>query len=96
MYLGRIVEHGPAEQIFAEPHHPYTQALLASIPSIAIDPDRRGAKPAALGDIPSPSNPPGGCHYHPRCPHATRRCTIVKPPLQQVGDGASMCWLNVD
>ena len=94
MYLGRIVEHGRTERIFTEPHHPYTKALLSAIPS--LDPDRRGIKPAALGDVPSPSNPPAGCHYHPRCPHATRRCSIVTPPLQTIGDGASMCFLDVD
>jgi peptide/nickel transport system ATP-binding protein len=91
MYLGRIVEIGPTERIFTEPRHPYTKALLASIPS--LDPARRGIKPAALGDVPSPDNPPSGCHYHPRC--AVRRpvCSREDPPVVEFPDGMSRCVL---
>jgi len=92
MYLGRIVEHGPTERIFARPSHPYTQALLAAIPS--IDPGRRGGAPAVLGDVPSPSHPPSGCPFHTRCPHAVDRCRSAMPPPHPVeGGGISRCIL---
>jgi peptide/nickel transport system ATP-binding protein len=91
MYLGRIVELGPTERIFAEPRHPYTKALLASVPS--LDPAQRGIKPAALGDVPSPANPPSGCHYHPRCPVRLADCSRVDPPVVQFADGMCRCVL---
>src|SRR5262245_23880622 len=79
MYLGRIVEQGRTERVFAAPQHPYTQALLASIPS--LDPDCRGVKPMALGDVPSPLRPPSGCHFHPRCAVRLSACAAYDPPL---------------
>lgn len=91
MYLGRIVEIGPTERIFTEPRHPYTKALLASIPS--LDPARRGVKPAALGDVPSPDNPPPGCHYHPRCAVRLPVCSREDPPVVEFPDGMSRCVL---
>ncbi len=91
MYLGRIVELGPTERIFAEPRHPYTKALLASVPS--LDPAQRGIKPAALGDVPSPANPPPGCHYHPRCPVRLPDCSRVDPPVVTFADGMCRCVL---
>jgi peptide/nickel transport system ATP-binding protein len=91
MYLGRIVEIGPTERIFTEPRHPYTKALLASIPS--LDPARRGIKPAALGDVPSPDNPPPGCHYHPRCAVRLAVCSREDPPVVEFPDGMSRCVL---
>ena len=91
MYLGRIVEIGPTERIFTEPRHPYTKALLASIPS--LDPARRGIKPAALGDVPSPDNPPPGCHYHPRCAVRLPVCSREDPPVVEFPDGMSRCVL---
>jgi peptide/nickel transport system ATP-binding protein len=91
MYLGRIVETGPSEQIFSAPRHPYTKALLASIPS--LDPERRGAKPIALGDVPSPEHPPSGCHYHPRCTVRLAQCSRVDPPVVQFPDGMCRCVL---
>lgn len=91
MYLGRIVEIGPTERIFTEPRHPYTKALLASIPS--LDPARRGIKPAALGDVPSPDNPPHGCHYHPRCAVRLPVCSREDPPVVELPDGMSRCVL---
>lgn len=94
MYLGRVVEEGPAERLMENPYHPYTQALLASVPS--LDPDRRGVEPAALGDVPSPANPPTGCHYHPRCAQKLERCGRDHPPVVQLGDGCSRCFLSAD
>jgi peptide/nickel transport system ATP-binding protein len=91
MYLGRIVELGPTERIFSEPRHPYTKALLASVPS--LDPGQRGIKPAALGDVPSPANPPPGCHYHPRCPVRLPDCSRVDPPVVTFADGMCRCVL---
>ena len=78
MYLGRIVEYGPTEEVFANPRHPYTQALLAAVPK--IDPQTKAEKIHLTGDIPSPVNPPSGCHFHPRCPHVMPQCRQQYPP----------------
>jgi len=91
MYLGRIVETGPTERIFTAPRHPYTKALLASIPS--LDPARRSARPAALGDVPSPERPPSGCHYHPRCSVRLESCGREDPPVFAFADGICRCVL---
>jgi len=90
MYLGRIVETGRTERIFADPKHPYTQALLASVPS--LDPDRRSqTKPLVMGDIPSPEHPPTGCHYHPRCAVRLPRCAEDVPAATALPDGICRC-----
>ena len=91
MYLGRIVETGPTERIFTDPRHPYTKALLASIPS--LDPARRSTRPVALGDVPSPERPPPGCHYHPRCSVRLESCASVDPPVIAFADGVCRCVL---
>jgi peptide/nickel transport system ATP-binding protein len=92
MYLGRIVEEAPAEEIFARPNHPYTQALLAEVPRIEA---RKREFTAVKGEIPSPLNPPSGCHFHPRCPHAMPVCREVAPALKDVAPGhRSACHLN--
>jgi peptide/nickel transport system ATP-binding protein len=76
MYLGRIVEEGPADEVFAQPNHPYTQALLAEVPRL----ERKRLVFAPIkGEIPSPLAPPPGCHFHPRCMHATARCRTEAP-----------------
>jgi peptide/nickel transport system ATP-binding protein/oligopeptide transport system ATP-binding protein len=78
MYLGRIVESGACEAIFAEPRHPYTQALLAAVPVLATGRRQRRILP---GDPPSPLRPPPGCHLHPRCPYAQDLCRRSRPDL---------------
>jgi peptide/nickel transport system ATP-binding protein len=93
MYLGRVVESGPAAEVFAAPNHPYTQALLAEVGS--IEPKKRRFV-AIRGEIPSPLAPPPGCHFHPRCPHAMPRCREVAPVLAEIAPGRfSACLLNV-
>ena len=72
MYLGRIVEQGPVAEVLNQPAHPYTKALLSAAP--VIDPDKRTEVIRLEGDIPSPINPPPGCHFHPRCPEAMDIC----------------------
>jgi len=92
MYLGRVVEEGPAEALFEQPNHPYTVALLAEIPR--LDTRRRDFAPIK-GEIPSPLNPPSGCHFHPRCPHAMERCRVEAPVLKEIAPGRrSACHLN--
>lgn len=85
MYLGKIVESGPAEQVCRAPRHPYTQALLAAVPS--ADPAAGPPRLALAGEPPSATAPPSGCRFHPRCPHATEVCSQVEPPLTQFADG---------
>jgi peptide/nickel transport system ATP-binding protein len=91
MYLGRIVEAGPTGQIFARPRHPYTRALLAAAPS--VDPEIRGGAPPVAGDVPSPSDPPPGCPFHPRCPEAMEQCQQELPPARQDAEGRVACFL---
>ena len=85
MYLGRIVELAPKERIFAQPQHPYTEALMAAAP--IADPRSRRKRLVIEGDVPSPINPPSGCHFHTRCPYAEARCKIEYPPLQEIAPG---------
>jgi len=92
MYLGRIVESAPTEALFRAPNHPYTQALLAEVPR--LDQRKRRFTPVT-GEIPSPLAPPGGCHFHPRCPHAMERCRREAPVLREIAPGRlSACHLN--
>ena len=82
MYLGRAVEIGPAETVLGAPAHPYTAALLASMPS--LDPDRRTETPPLAGDPPNPIDPPSGCRFHPRCRLVEPVCPAKDPPLDPV------------
>ena len=92
MYLGRIVELGEAEDLIARPNHPYSQALVSEIPTFETG---KKSYHAIKGEIPSPINPPKGCHFHPRCPHAHDRCRVEVPALKQVAPGRlSACHLN--
>jgi peptide/nickel transport system ATP-binding protein len=84
MYLGRVVETAPTRELFAAPAHPYAQALLAEVPR--LDRKQRTYVPIR-GEIPSPLNPPSGCHFHPRCPHAMARCSVEVPVLREVAGG---------
>ncbi len=83
---------GATEQVFAAPNHPYTQALLAEAPKLEVG---KKTYVAIRGEIPSPLNPPTGCHFHPRCPHAMPRCTVEQPLLKEIAPGRlSACHLN--
>lgn len=94
MYLGEIVEEAATEEIFATPLHPYTQALLASIPEPV---PRAGRRQVRLeGDVPTPINPPGGCRFHPRCPIAIDECKLAEPPLIQVSPGHRVACIRTD
>jgi oligopeptide/dipeptide ABC transporter ATP-binding protein len=85
MYLGRLVELAPAKEIYRDPRHPYTQALLSAVP--VPDPTRRSRRIVLGGDVPSPMNPPPGCPFHKRCPQAMDACSRVVPPVVDVGTG---------
>jgi peptide/nickel transport system ATP-binding protein/oligopeptide transport system ATP-binding protein len=80
MYLGRIVEMGTYEDIYRSPQHPYTRALLSAVPKES--PKEEKQRIILTGDVPSPMNPPSGCHFHKRCPYATERCKTESPALQ--------------
>jgi oligopeptide/dipeptide ABC transporter ATP-binding protein len=87
MYLGRIVELGPTPETYARPLHPYTQALLVSVPRLKRRGDDRSTFKPIAGELPSPLAPPSGCHFHPRCPHAVDRCKTEVPALRPVAAG---------
>jgi peptide/nickel transport system ATP-binding protein len=92
MYLGRVVEIAPTEALFRAPNHPYTRALLANVPRLEAKKQRFA--PVA-GEIPSPLDPPSGCHFHPRCPFAMARCKAEAPVLREITPGhRSACHLN--
>ncbi len=86
MYLGRIVELADNETLFSQPSHPYTRALLASVP--VAYPERRGSLALLEGEVPSPAHPPSGCHFHPRCAHAKQICRERAPALLPLGPAA--------
>ena len=88
MYLGRIVEQGPVPEVFGSPRHPYTRALLDSIPS--TDPSRRDRLKILAGDVPSPLAVPDGCAFMPRCAYASERCRRDPPLLAEVDGGVSV------
>ncbi|MEO8009512.1 MAG: oligopeptide/dipeptide ABC transporter ATP-binding protein, partial [Betaproteobacteria bacterium] len=85
MYLGKIVEIAPKREIFTRPQHPYTEALLEAVP--VPDPGIRKQRRVLGGDVPSPIDPPSGCHFHTRCPYVEERCKREEPPLQEISPG---------
>ncbi|MES2962530.1 MAG: oligopeptide/dipeptide ABC transporter ATP-binding protein, partial [Bdellovibrionota bacterium] len=96
MYLGQVMEYGPRDQVFKNPQHPYTQALLASHPDLsAMEHGANDAPRATLqGELPSPLNPPLGCPFQKRCPYAFARCVSERPPLYDVAGRKSACFLH--
>ncbi len=85
MYLGRIVEYADTKTIFKNPQHPYTEALMSAVP--VPDPAVKRQKRVLQGDVPSPVNPPSGCHFHTRCPYAVARCKVEVPLLREIAPG---------
>jgi peptide/nickel transport system ATP-binding protein len=78
--------------VLTRPNHPYTQALVSEIPTLGT---KKKIYSSIKGEIPSPLNPPSGCHFHPRCPHAHERCRVERPPLKEIAPGRfSACHLN--
>ena len=95
MYLGQVIESGPVEAIYGSPAHPYTRALLSAVPS--MDPAQRTESSPLAGDPPNPINPPSGCRFRDRCPHAHAVCAQHVPVLAALGDNTehvAACHLN--
>jgi len=92
MYLGEVVELGPVEQVFDAPRHPYTQALLRSMPS--MEPGQRTESAPLSGDPPNPIDPPSGCRFHTRCAFARAACAAEAPAMTQQGDHAVRCLIH--
>jgi peptide/nickel transport system ATP-binding protein len=88
MYLGRIVEAAPTEELFERPRHPYTRMLIDALPDLAMTGQSRKAM---QGEIPNPIDPPPGCAFHPRCPHAFEPCSVDVPALVARGEHATAC-----
>jgi oligopeptide/dipeptide ABC transporter ATP-binding protein len=96
MYLGKIVELTDRDSLFAQPLHPYTEALLSAVPT--PDPEAKRQRIILQGDVPSPINPPAGCRFHTRCPYVEARCRVEEPEMREVKPGHHVaCHLrNVD
>ena len=91
MYLGSLVEVAPSAQLYKEPLHPYTRALLSAVP--VPEPTRKRERIMLTGEIPSPLNPPSGCKFHPRCPDVMDVCKVENPQLVQIGKTRVACHL---
>jgi oligopeptide transport system ATP-binding protein len=97
MYLGRVVEEGPAGAVHDQPRHPYTEALVSAVPVPNPVQQRARRRIVLQGDVPSPLDPPAGCHFHPRCPHAMDVCRSVDPPAFTLPDGGRVhCHLHTE
>lgn len=97
MYLGRVVEEGPAEEVYERPKHPYTEALLSAIPIPAPDVQRSRERVVLRGDIPSPAAPPAGCRFHTRCPYVMDICRTEDPPaFPTAGGGVVHCHMHTE
>jgi peptide/nickel transport system ATP-binding protein len=90
MYLGRVVEFGETEELFQNPLHPYTKALLSAAPQ--VNPDSTKERIVLEGEVPNPANPPSGCHFHPRCKYKTEKCEKEYPPLEEYNGRLVACW----
>ncbi|MCL4118799.1 UNVERIFIED_CONTAM: hypothetical protein GTU68_062795 [Idotea baltica] len=90
MYLGKVVESGAAKDVFANPQHPYTKALLSATPN--ADPVAKKERIVLTGELPSPLNPPAGCAFNPRCAHANDQCRASAPALEKMGDVEVACF----
>jgi oligopeptide/dipeptide ABC transporter ATP-binding protein len=95
MYLGRIVEIATAAELYENPCHPYTKALLSAVPIPDPRLEKKRTRIVVKGEVPSPANPPPGCHFHPRCSEATGDCREMRPPLRDVGGSHMVACLNV-
>jgi oligopeptide transport system ATP-binding protein len=96
MYLGKIVELGPAVDVIERPLHPYTRALVSAIPTPNPDVERARQRIVLPGDPPSPINPPAGCSFHPRCPYAREQCQLAVPPLVAAGAAREVACVRLD
>ncbi len=96
MYLGKIVELGPAVEVIEQARHPYTRALVSAIPTANPDLERRRQREVLAGDPPSPINPPAGCAFHPRCPYAQAVCRQAVPPLERVAEGHEVACVRLE
>ena len=97
MYLGKIVEHGPSQELYDHPSHPYSQMLLASVPEADPIAERQRKAPLMIGEVPSPTNPPSGCRFRTRCPLAVDECKQQVPAAYKLSPGHSAaCTFAVD
>ena len=94
MYLGKIVEHSPTEELYENPLHPYTKALFSA--ALPAHPDDLGEEIVLVGEVPSPINPPSGCNFHPRCPFAMDRCSVEEPVMKDMGGNHLLSCLLYD
>jgi oligopeptide/dipeptide ABC transporter ATP-binding protein len=93
MYLGKIVECGPTDELFDRVAHPYTRALFSAV--LPPRPGRQEEEIVLAGEVPSPLNPPSGCRFHTRCPLAMPKCVVEEPPLEQIAPGhLAACHLH--
>ena len=94
MYLGRVVEIADSQELYENPLHPYTKALLSAVPQPSPAAEKKRVRVVLKGEVPSPVNPPEGCHFHPRCDKAVADCNGMRPPLHDAGNGHMVACLR--